>query len=592
MACISFNRGMFLPSVTIAMVHRAQKDGVSVRAIIGSRAILLAMDADAAARRGLLGFAIGRRQPSGQIRWLRGFKFFEETVPNPQPGERRSTFEHPIQTFLWGDYTVTPESKTTYVVQPVRGRPAALEHGTPVELEADAASEDSGDQSVLFNRGAIPSQAFADRFGNQGPTDQERDDPDNDKVRWLSRGLLKGALDFVAQATGPAFELRVAAYEFYYAPILDALRAAAGRGAKVQISFDGGDQKRDGTITPSSISTENLAAIAGAGLDTAPNVSLHPRTLYSSIPHNKFIVLLENGAPRQVWTGSTNFTASGFLGQSNVGHLVRLASVAQKYNEYWEALCTDPGTRSFKQRIGTMSPPPPAAGLADGMTTIFSPRKAGMMEWYAERFGAAQSSVMFTAAFGVAPQIAEKFAEDRDYLRFILMERKDTNAEEQAMVESDRDTIIALGSHLNSDTIHLKIDGHALDEWFKEEEHFRKKGHIFYIHTKYMLLDPLGNAPLIFTGSANFSDNSVERNDENMLLLGGAPAKSVAETYVTEFHRLFNHLYFRTIAVRVARSRRAGGRPRPVAFLDPTDSWVAGHFKPGTYRNKRRLLFR
>jgi phosphatidylserine/phosphatidylglycerophosphate/cardiolipin synthase-like enzyme len=196
---------------------------------------------------------------------------------------------------------------------------------------------------------------------------------------------------------------------------------------------------------------------------------------------------------------------------------------------------------------------------------------------------------MFTAAFGVDEQLAERFAEDRDFLRFVLMERRDRNPQEQALLERDRDTAIALGEKLNSDTIRLKIDGHALDEWFRQEEHFRTKGNIFYIHTKYMLIDALSDDPQIFSGSANFSKNSVESNDENMLLLRGTAAKDVAPIYVNEFSRLFNHLYFRTIAVKLAE---AGETRTDVAFLDPTDAWVKQHFRSGTLHDKRRRLFR
>ncbi|MDJ0947266.1 MAG: phospholipase D-like domain-containing protein, partial [Kiloniellales bacterium] len=423
------------------MAIRAEGDGVTVRAIPGTRSVLLAMDAEPAARSGLLGFAIGKRQASGEVDWLRGFKFFEALDDDPQPGERRSTFDHPIQSFLWGDYAAAPDSRITYVLRALRGSPQALERDPEIELTVRTASEEAGEQSVYFNRGAVPSQAFADRFGNVGPSDDEKVDPGNEKVIWLSRGLLEAALGFIAQANGPRFELRVAAYEFHYAPILQALRAAGGTGARVRISFDGGDQKRDGTITPTSTSRANLEAIAEAGLETAANVELLPRTLYSSIPHNKFMVLLDDGRPIQVWTGSTNLTPSGFLGQSNVGHLVRRQDTAESFNRYWEALARDPGTRQFKPQIMEISPSPPDAGLPEGITTVFSPRRSGMMEWYAARLGEAESSVMFTAAFGVAPQLAAKFAEDRDFLRFVLMERKDRNPEEQAQLESDRDTV-------------------------------------------------------------------------------------------------------------------------------------------------------
>ena len=60
-----------------------------------------------------------------------------------------------------------------------------------------------------------------------------------------------------------------------------------------------------------------------------------------------------------------------------------------------------------------------------------------------------------------------------------------------------------------------------LTKWFLEEEHYRKFGNIFFIHTKILMIDPLSNDPLIFTGSANFSDASLRYNDENMMLIRG-----------------------------------------------------------------------
>ena len=156
------------------------------------------------------------------------------------------------------------------------------------------------------------------------------------------------------------------------------------------------------------------------------------------------------------------------------------------------------------------------------------------------------------------------------------------------MLERDRDTRIALGASLNRDALDLGLDGHHLDEWFMREEHFRRRGHIFYVHTKIMLIDVLTSDPLIFTGSANFSPNSLLSNDENMLLIRGDT--SVADIYVTEFMRLFNHFYFRYIAQLLARQNR--NEPSKVAFLDETDAWADRYFKNGSYHCRRRELFR
>ncbi len=38
-----------------------------------------------------------------------------------------------------------------------------------------------------------------------------------------------------------------------------------------------------------------------------------------------------------------------------------------------------------------------------------------------------------------------------------------------------------------------------------------------YIHNKFMLVDPLGDDPIVITGTANFSRPSQTANDENML---------------------------------------------------------------------------
>lgn len=567
------------------MQQTARQDGVSVHAIAGTHAVLLAMNATAAARHGLKGFAIGVRRDSGRVDWLRGFKFFQSLIPEPEPGQRHSTLEHPIQSFLWGHYSAEPDRGYRYVVRPLYGEPGQLRGGSDVEVVVRTEPTDHGTHAVFFNRGAIPSQAFADRFGNQAPP--APDDPTSEEVRWLSRGLLEGALAFIAQANGSRFSLRIAAYEFSYPPILQALATAAASGADVRIVYEAGQEKIKGVLRDTSTTKLNRTAIGNAGLDGRPHLTLIPRRNRKKIPHNKFMVLLENGQPIQVWTGSTNFTVSGFLGQSNVGHLVRDEGVARAYAQYWSQLSGDPALADLRAWDDQHSPEPPAT-LSDGVTLVFSPRaRSRMLDWYGERIDGAAETVMLTAAFGVTRRLAERFDNDRDYLRFILMEKRNRSADTQAMLERDRDTQIAFGARLNRDALELGLDGYHLDNWFREEEHFRKKGHIFYVHTKILMIDLLTDQPLVFSGSANFSPDSLLSNDENMLLIAGNTA--VADIYTTEFTRLFNHFYFRDIAQKLAREGH--NEPARAVFLDPTDGWVARYFQPGTLHCRRRELF-
>lgn len=567
----------------------ARAGGISVHAISGTHAVLLAMNATEDARRGLLGFGVGFRRQDSSIAWLRGFKFFKDIVPDPQPGERRPTNQHPVQSFLWGHYSATPGRNHDYVVRPLYrpqdGDLAHLRAGTDIDVSI-ATDAGDGTHAVYFNRGSIVSQAFADRFGNNPPADPN--DPDAEDVRWLSRGLLEACLAFIAQATGPAFELRCAFYEFTYPPIAEALRAAAARGAAVEIIYEAGHRKTDGTFETTGIGGDNQAVIDGFG--NPPNMAFHPRTRHISIPHNKFMILLENGVAREVWTGSTNITPSGFLGQTNVGHIVRDADIAAAFDAYWQQLAPDPDRADLKAWAMANNARPQGALAPNSMVALFSPRSStSMLDWYGGRMDEATQTVMLTAAFGVTRRLAEHFNNDRDYLRFLLMERTNSSAETQALLTRDRDTRIALGRALGKATLTQKIDGWKLDQWYADEQHFRRKGHVFYVHTKIMAIDVLTDDPLVFTGSANFSPNSLSSNDENMLLIRGDTA--VADVYLTEFFRLFNHFFFRTVANAVAMRDEDEDAAEKAVFLDPTDGWVERHFKPGSYHDRRRLLF-
>ena len=104
-----------------------------------------------------------------------------------------------------------------------------------------------------------------------------------------------------------------------------------------------------------------------------------------------------------------------------------------------------------------------------------------------------------------------------------------------------------------------KVKTFPLDRWFLKEELTRDQGNIFFVHTKYLLIDPLSDDPLICTGSANFSENSLTDNDENMILIRGSTR--VADIYMTEFDRLFRHFYFRDVANEVAMKRKKGEKP-------------------------------
>ena len=109
--------------------------------------------------------------------------------------------------------------------------------------------------------------------------------------------------------------------------------------------------------------------------------------------------------------------------------------------------------------------------------------------------------------------------------------------------------------------------------------------HVHYIHSKFMLVDPLGQDPIVITGSANFSAPSTTDNDENMIAIRGSYRAS--DIYFTEFNRLFNHYYFRSVT-----EARQDHRDDDAAslFLDETDGWQQ-KYAPGKLKRKRLDVF-
>ena len=66
-----------------------------------------------------------------------------------------------------------------------------------------------------------------------------------------------------------------------------------------------------------------------------------------------------------------------------------------------------------------------------------------------------------------------------------------------------------------------------------------------HIHHKFIVIDGDTPNPTIYTGSANFSSNSENRNDENVLEIKGNTR--LAQAYVAEFMRIYGHYRARAL---------------------------------------------
>lgn len=561
------------------MRAHARSPGLRAAAYAGTYVVVLAwdtLDGKPPKATDLLGYAIERTQLDAtgadvERYWLRGIKRFKDKDKGLPPGTPVSTRDHPIQAFQWADYTAKAGTRYRYRIVPVRGTVKRTKADDRAAVTLDVTAEftlgaptDHGSgvrHDVFFNRGVIGSQAYAREFGNRAP---DRDDPHSEEMRWLSRGLFEALVDFIGQA-GDGQGLRAAFYEFRYPPVASAFAKAIEAGADVKIVYD----------AESTYKADNEATLRTAGLDELGAVV--PRTVTEGIRHNKFIVLLDGAAPVAVWTGSTNVSSGGIFGHSNVGHVVWDRTLAQTYLDYWQRLADNQTPTQLRAPNRRATPTPVGPPPKNAVVPLFSPRDAKdgneTLQWYADRMAGVKELVCMTFAFHIDDVFQKVIQADNDVLRYII---KDDPLGMAESIGQDRDVVFAAGAHLPEG---------ALANFLSERANPLNNNR--YIHDKFMLVDPLGSDPLVVTGSANFSRPSQRVNDENMLVIRGDTR--VADIYVGEFMRVFDHHYARY----VVRLLSAAGKADPDAGYLKTrlDDWMRAHFDPRGYKAKRRRYF-
>lgn len=539
--------------------------GLKVHAIAGTYVVLLGFDLPQADCQGLLGFSIHRTDPmENEAFFLSAMKAFAETDPGFPAGSLYSTRDHPVQSFQWADYSAKPGHEYTYTITALKGTPAALTPHAETVIEITTESPESGDHDIYFNRGIAASQAYVRRFGDRVPEDV----PNRKAFEWLSRGLNEALENFIRSSIPGRHALRIAAYEFNYNEFLKLVKDVLDTGVDIKIIYDA--RKDNPKI-------RNRQAVAAAGFNNVSHERTQPK---SYISHNKFIVKLKDGHPNSVWTGGTNFSEGGIYGHSNVAHVVEEETIAAKFLDYWTELWDDPKSTPLKESVEMISPLPPVPP-PDGTTVLFSPRKnLDALDWYANLALNANHGLFMTFAFGMNDIFKNVYENGLAPFRLALLEKKtrpmkagpERDAEELKiqLLRNMPENVFAIGDFIRTN----KIDG-----WVKESL-TGLNSHVRFVHNKFMLIDPLTDDPIVVAGSANFSDASTRRNDENMVITRGN--KRVADIYLGEFMRLYSHHAFR----ESLQWRQPDDPPKPLR----TDDWWRDYFGQ-TPRSTRRKYF-
>jgi len=552
------------------MRKKEARDQLSVQAIAGTHVVLLGMNLPRAKCPRLLGFAIRRHDHTeGESYWLSGYKTFESIVPHPAEGALYSTRRHPIQGFTWSDFSAKPGYDYTYEIVALRGSPSDPQESERVEVKVRTEAEDlpGSPHHVHFNRGAAASQEYTRRFGDKSP-----EEAGPSAFDWLSRGAAEAIKGFIDRATGPGWGLRVCAYEFTEDRVLQALKEASKRKADVTILYHA---RNDST------KKKNEAEIKRFGLSKLCE-KRDARGL--ALSHNKVMVLTKGGVAQAVLTGSTNFSESGIYGHSNVVHICEDNRIADRYLWLWNELAKNEDKKVAAPVIARKTPLP-ADPTKAGICPVFSPRDdLSALEWYAGQAKERKGALFMSFAFGMHDLFQDAYRNGKATLRYALMEKMSGPTRTDAQRKANEAKIISLRKmEANRFAIGAQLRDGAFDHWLAE----RLTGlnvNVRYVHTKYMLVDPLGPNPLVVSGSANFSEASTEDNDENMLIIRGDAR--VADIYLGEFMRLYRHFAFRDWMSSQPKNKKKA----EVSHLDEADQWWTGYFG-SSFPSRQREYF-
>jgi phosphatidylserine/phosphatidylglycerophosphate/cardiolipin synthase-like enzyme len=449
-----------------------------------------------------------------------------------------------------------------------------------------------------FNRAVVSSQAFSRKVEAMG-LDPNKTPPPAKALAlrtWLANDLettFAAAFDGASRAASAIYHLTD---ELWAIPAFKKFAQAQGAHSTA-IVYDShpGDAAKGKTKPPSP----NQPAVDALG----KLVDFHPRQA-TNIMHDKFIVTdtkSKPGTPARLLTGSANFTTEGLTEQANLLHLIDSPELAQMYDDRAQAISSDPSLAATRKLSAGWSAPV-KVGQAS-VRASFSPEasdKRTQIDTIVQAIEHAKHSVLF-CLFSPTDQALRDAcfaAGDKGLMMFGLVnaisqhaaqtgEAKQkqgdkVNATQLAAIElyhrskSNRDVVD--GRYFTSATVPEGFDVEM--QLFPGEK--RPPYPPVIIHHKFLVIDAEGTSPIVYSGSANMSNNSQHMNDENLLEIKDP---RIAAIYLAEFLRLYEHYRARALAI-MSKSK---GSAHVKLALQPDGHWADKYYVKGSPEAKARI---
>lgn len=535
---------------------------------------------------GCLGFAIHRIDVNGNT---------DAVLPAlarfaGQTADDLNTDQAPVQKFWWKDLKAKRGGSYKYRIVPMGGTPGQtltpLAGVDPLESNEVTLTPERPPFHVYFNRGITATQALTHALNDHpsvpalAPHILDPDDPI--RIRLMGQ-LQDGLTSLLKRADDGGGTIHAALYELNDP---NGLEKQLQHNPKSRIVILGNEQGPDSD----DADAKNRAALKAAGVAVTDRILAK-----GDIPHNKFMVLTENGKPTAVLSGSTNWTSTGLCTQTNNALVVESPELAQRYLGYWNALKADVDAadgdnkqlqsktlRDFAHANNASSIQKPI-DLGNGVTIepMFSPNTPGKlgkapktpndMGRVFELMQSAKHAVLFLAfdpGNNSILDVAGKLLKDKPdlFVRGALTspvratnfsaalhagghsegpaeEGADDDATPKVKVVGETGTPKKEGAKGSIDFRGVPAGAvGAKDAFGKWEAELAKYGFAI-IHNKIVVIDPFSDDCVVVTGSHNLGFRASHNNDENMLIIRGH--RGLAEAYACHVLDLYDHYAWR-----------------------------------------------
>jgi len=486
-----------------------------------------------------VGFAIEYQEPGGnQFYALNNRLSFPDPSGKINPNSL-STRLSPIQKFRWIHFPMHPNMPGDYIyrVTPVfMDSQRNLSYGdyqeASIQLEVETYP---GIMNVAFTRGFISSQAFVDKFANNGDISTIiPDNPDTgfdfvssnpSALEWMGFEARKLILDLLDQAIqDPTSEVRVTAYDFNEPEVLNRLLQL---GNRLKVIID--DSSSHGKEGSSENEAETkLKASAGEG-----NVQ---RQHMGGLMHSKTIAV--SGKVQAAIGGSTNFSWRGFFVQNNNAVRVQGEAAVKLFFDSFDNLWNNPNhanpfAATSSSNWNDLQLPNIQAKIA------FSPHNHSnsLIKEIADDIAGTSSSLMYSLAFlyespgPIKNSIVGVTGNDNCFVYGI----SDKSTGGLDIQKPNGNPPIAFPANLLSSN---------LPEPFKSEP---TGGHGVRMHHKFVVIDFDKPSARVYLGSYNFSTAADIHNAENLFLFQD---RRVAVSYMIQAVAMFDHYEFRDLQAK------------------------------------------